>query len=142
MKNGDLEVMAVSWRSACRAARSRRRGWWGVIRRGVALGRGATVGCRWELARREWLIDPLLARSRSGWATRGQVRVAGVLEWLVVVEFCGEERTTRRAVTAAKARWPAGRSRTHRRVAGSNPGQDTTQMGTGQLVVIGDVELP
>ena len=46
--------------------------------------------------------------------SRGQVRADKVHERLVPMGFGGNERTTRRAVAAAKARWRAGHVRTYR----------------------------
>jgi transposase len=66
-------------------------------------------------ARRERLIDPFLAKVEE-WVDRsdGHVRADVVHERLVAVGFAGDERTTRRAVAEAKARWRAGRRRTYR----------------------------
>jgi transposase len=61
------------------------------------------------------LIDPFLDKIEE-WADRseGKVRADIVHERLVVMGFGGNERTTRRAVAAAKARWRAGHRRTYR----------------------------
>jgi transposase len=66
-------------------------------------------------ARRERLIDPFLAKVEE-WVDRskGRVRADVVHERLVAVGFAGDERTTRRAVAEAKARWRAGHQRTYR----------------------------
>lgn len=65
--------------------------------------------------RRERLIDPFLARVEE-WVDKseGSVRADVVHERLVVLGFAGDERTTRRAVAEAKARWRAGHRRTYR----------------------------
>jgi hypothetical protein len=65
--------------------------------------------------RRERLIDPFLAKVEE-WVdhSKGQIRADVVHERLVVVGFDGDERTTRRAVAEAKARWRAGHRRTYR----------------------------
>ena len=61
------------------------------------------------------LIDPFLEKIEE-WVDRskGQVRADKVHERLVPMGFGGNERTTRRAVAAAKARWRAGHARTYR----------------------------
>ena len=46
--------------------------------------------------------------------SEGKVRADIVHERLAVMGFGGIERTTRRAVAAAKARWRAGHRRTYR----------------------------
>jgi transposase len=46
--------------------------------------------------------------------SRGKIRADRVHERLVVMGFSGNERTTRRAVRAAKVAWRAGRRRTYR----------------------------
>jgi len=65
--------------------------------------------------RRERLIDPFLAKVEE-WVERsqGSVRADVAHERLVVLGFGGDERTTRRAVAEAKARWRAGHRRTYR----------------------------
>jgi hypothetical protein len=65
--------------------------------------------------RRARLIDPFLDKVEE-WVARsnGHVRADVVHERLVVVGFDGDERTTRRAVAEAKARWQAGHRRTYR----------------------------
>jgi hypothetical protein len=65
--------------------------------------------------RRERLIDPFLDKVEE-WVDRskGHVRADKVHERLVAVGFGGDERTTRRAVAEAKARWRAGHRRTYR----------------------------
>ena len=67
------------------------------------------------VVRRSRLIDPFLAKVEE-WVDRshGQVRADVVHERLVAVGFDGDERTTRRAVAEAKARWRAGHRRTYR----------------------------
>lgn len=74
------------------------------------LGRPVTA-----LAARPKLIDPFLGKIEE-WVDRskGQVRADKVHERLVPMGFGGTERTTRRAVAAAKARWRAGHGRTYR----------------------------
>jgi transposase len=74
--------------------------------------RGLPVG---GPGRRERLIDPFLDKVEE-WVDRskGHVRADVVHERLVAVGFGGDERTTRRAVAEAKARWRAGRRRTYR----------------------------
>ena len=66
-------------------------------------------------APRPKLIDPFLDKIEE-WVDRseGKVRADIVHERLAVMEFGGNERTTRRAVAAAKARWRAGHRRTYR----------------------------
>ena len=61
------------------------------------------------------LIDPYLGKVEE-WVDRseGKVRADVVHERLAVMGFGGNERTTRRAVAAAKARWRAGHRRTYR----------------------------
>jgi hypothetical protein len=61
------------------------------------------------------LIDPF-AEKVEEWVerSRGHVRADVVHERLVVVGFEGDERTTRRVVAEAKARWHAGHRRTYR----------------------------
>jgi len=61
------------------------------------------------------LIDPFLEKIEE-WVDRskGKVRADIAHERLVVMGFSGTERTTRRAVAAAKARWRAGNTRTYR----------------------------
>jgi transposase len=65
--------------------------------------------------RRERIIDPFLEKVEE-WVDRseGSVRADKVHEWLRVLGFEGDERTTRRAVAEAKARWRAGHARTYR----------------------------
>jgi transposase len=74
--------------------------------------RGLPMG---ESVRRERLIDPFLGKVEE-WVDRskGQVRADVVHERLVEVGFGGDERTTRRAVAEAKARWREGHQRTYR----------------------------
>jgi hypothetical protein len=66
-------------------------------------------------AGRERLIDPFLDKVEE-WVDRskGRVRADVVHERLLAVGFGGDERTTRRAVAEAKARWRAGHQRTYR----------------------------
>ena len=61
------------------------------------------------------LIDPFLDKIEE-WVDRseGKVRADVVHERLVAMGFTGNERTTRRAVAAARARWRAGHRRTYR----------------------------
>jgi hypothetical protein len=61
------------------------------------------------------LIDPFLDKVEE-WVERskGKVRADKVHERLAAMGFAGNERTTRRAVAAAKARWRAGHGRTYR----------------------------
>ncbi len=61
------------------------------------------------------LIGPFLDKIEE-WVERseGKVRAGKVHERLVPMGFGGNERTTRRAVAAAKARWRAGHRRTYR----------------------------
>jgi len=61
------------------------------------------------------LIDPFLGKVEE-WVDRsnGHVRADVVHERLLAVGFDGDERTTRRAVAEAKARWRAGHRRTYR----------------------------
>ena len=58
------------------------------------------------------LLDPFLEKIEE-WVDRskGQVRAGKVHERLVPMGFGGTERSTRRAVAAAKARWRAGHAR-------------------------------
>ena len=66
-------------------------------------------------APRAKLIDPFLEKIEE-WVDRskGKVRADISHERLVAMGFTGTERTTRRAVAAAKARWRAGNTRTYR----------------------------
>ena len=66
-------------------------------------------------ARRERIVDPFLDKIEE-WVDRseGAIRADKVHERLVVLGFGGDERTTRRAVHEAKARWRAGHRRTYR----------------------------
>jgi transposase len=61
------------------------------------------------------LLDPFLEKIEE-WVERskGQVRADKVHQWLVPMGFAGNERTTRRAVAAAKFRWRAGHVRAYR----------------------------
>ena len=61
------------------------------------------------------LIDPFLEKVEE-WVDRseGKVRADIAHERLVAMGFTGNERTTRRAVAVAKARWRAGHRRTYR----------------------------
>jgi len=65
--------------------------------------------------RRERIIDRYLPKIEE-WVDRseGAIRADKVHERLVVLGFDGDERTTRRAVAEAKARWRAGHRRTYR----------------------------
>ena len=60
------------------------------------------------------MIDPFLGKIEE-WVDRseGKVRADIVHERLAAMGFTGNERTTRRAVAAAKARWRAGHRRTY-----------------------------
>ena len=68
-----------------------------------------------EPAGRPKMIDPFLGKIEE-WVDRseGKVRADIVHERLAAMGFTGNERTTRRAVAAAKARWRAGHRRTYR----------------------------
>ena len=74
------------------------------------LGRPADVP-----APRPKLIDPFLEKVEE-WVDRseGKVRADVAHDRLVAMGFTGTERTTRRAVAVAKARWRAGNRRTYR----------------------------
>jgi transposase len=74
------------------------------------LGRPVT-----EPVPRPKLIDPFLGKVEE-WVERseGKVRADVVHERLAAMGFSGNERTTRRAVAAAKASWRAGHRRTYR----------------------------
>ncbi len=65
--------------------------------------------------RRPRLIDPFLDKIEE-WVDRseGKIRADVVHERLVPMGFAGDERTTRRAVAEAKARYRAGHRRTYR----------------------------
>lgn len=66
-------------------------------------------------ARREQLIDPFLAKVEE-WvdASHGKIRADVAHDKLVALGFEGSERTTRRAVAAAKKAWEKGRRRLYR----------------------------
>jgi transposase len=66
-------------------------------------------------APRPKLIDPFLEKIEE-WVdkSKGKVRADIAHERLVPMGFTGTERTTRRAVAVAKARWRAGNARTYR----------------------------
>jgi len=68
-----------------------------------------------EVARREQLIDPFLAKLEE-WveASHGKVRADVAHDKLVAMGYGGSERTTRRAVAAAKKSYVAGRRRIYR----------------------------
>ena len=68
-----------------------------------------------EPVARPKLIDPFLGKVEE-WVDRseGRVRADVVHERLAAMGFAGTERTARRAVAAAKARWRAGHRRTYR----------------------------
>jgi hypothetical protein len=68
-----------------------------------------------EPAGRPKMIDPFLDKIEE-WVDRseGKVRADIVHERLAAMGFTGNERTTRRAAAAAKARWRAGHRRTYR----------------------------
>jgi hypothetical protein len=61
------------------------------------------------------MLDPFLEKIEE-WVERseGKVRADKVHERLMPMGFGGNERTTRRAVAAAKARWRAGHVRAYR----------------------------
>jgi transposase len=66
-------------------------------------------------AARPKLIDPFLEKIEERVdRSKGKVRADKVHERLVPMGFTGTERTTRRAVAAAKTRWRAGHARTYR----------------------------
>ena len=66
-------------------------------------------------ARRDQLIDPYLAKVEE-WveASHGKVRADVAHDKLVMLGYTGSERTTRRAVAAAKLAHRDGRRRTYR----------------------------
>ncbi len=65
--------------------------------------------------RRERIIDPFQAKIEEMVdSSEGLIRADKVHERIVVLGFDGDERTTRRAVHEAKARWRAGHRRTYR----------------------------
>ena len=80
----------------------------------VCAGPGSGPG-RTTPAPRAKLIDPFLEKIEE-WVDRskGKVRADISHDRLVAMGFTGTERTTRRAVAAAKARWRAGNIRTYR----------------------------
>ncbi len=117
MKKDDREIMNIleafdltgSAHSAARLAGCDPK----TVRHWVAQrDRGLPVG---GPGRRERLVDPFLGKVEE-WVDRskGHVRADVVHERLVAVGFDGDERTTRRAVAEAKARWRAGHQRTYR----------------------------
>ena len=65
--------------------------------------------------RRDQLIDPYLAKLEE-WmeASKGKVRADVAHDKLVALGYPGSERTTRRAVAAARKSWQAGNRRVHR----------------------------
>jgi hypothetical protein len=65
--------------------------------------------------RREMLVDPYREKLEE-WVdrSRGRVRADVAHEKLIVLGYTGSERTTRRAVSEAKAAYRAGRRRVHR----------------------------
>jgi hypothetical protein len=65
--------------------------------------------------RRDQLIDPFLAKLEE-WmeASKGKVRADVAHDKLVALGYGGSERTTRRAVAAARKSWLAGNRRVHR----------------------------
>ena len=117
------------------------------------LGRPVT-----EPVARPKLIDPFPGKVEE-WAERskGKVRAGKVHERLAAMGFAGTERTTRRAVAAARARWRAGHHRTYRpwitepglwlqwdwgvRAAGAGPGRDAAG-DAAVLRVAGVVAVP
>lgn len=71
--------------------------------------------CPDERPRRPMAIDPLLDKVEE-WVerSRGRIRADVVHDKLVAMGFTGSERTTRRAVAAAKRAWRAGNRRVFR----------------------------
>jgi hypothetical protein len=68
-----------------------------------------------EPGRRDRIIDPFQAKIEELVdLSEGLIRADKVHERIVVLGFTGDERTTRRAVHEAKARWKAGHRRTYR----------------------------
>jgi hypothetical protein len=65
--------------------------------------------------RRDQLIDPFLEKLEE-WveASKGRIRADVCHDKLVAMGYEGSERTTRRAVAAARKAWRAGRRRVHR----------------------------
>jgi hypothetical protein len=65
--------------------------------------------------RREMLVDPYREKLEE-WVdrSRGRVRADVAHEKLIVLGYTGSERTSRRAVSEAKAAYRAGRRRVHR----------------------------
>jgi transposase len=69
----------------------------------------------WASAARPKLIDSFLAKVEELVDnSKGKIRADIVHKRLVAMGFVGTERTTRRAVAAAKSAWRAGRRRTYR----------------------------
>jgi hypothetical protein len=67
------------------------------------------------VSRRPRLIDPFLDKVEElVERSEGKIRADKVHERLVPMGFAGDQRTTRRAVAGAKARWRAGHQRTYR----------------------------
>ncbi len=73
------------------------------------------TGTLGETARRPQVIDPFLAKLEE-WveASKGKVRADVAHDKLVAMGYAGSERTTRRAVAAAKKAYVAGRRRIYR----------------------------
>jgi len=73
------------------------------------------AGTLGEVARRDQLIDPFLDKLEE-WveASNGKVRADVAHDKLVAMGYAGSERTTRRAVAAAKKAYVAGRRRIYR----------------------------
>jgi hypothetical protein len=73
------------------------------------------AGSLGEAARRDQLIDPFLAKLEE-WveASKGKVRADVAHDKLVALGYPGSERTTRRAVAAARKAYVAGRRRIYR----------------------------
>ncbi len=68
-----------------------------------------------EPGRRERIIDPFQPKIEEMVdQSQGLIRADKVHERLAVLGFSGDERTTRRAVAEAKARWKSGHRRTYR----------------------------
>ena len=85
-----------------------------TVRRYVAR-RDAGGGDSLDPARRAKLIDGFVSKVEELVDTsRGRIRADRVHERLLAMGYSGTERTTRRAVAAAKTAWRAGRRRTYR----------------------------
>jgi transposase len=85
-----------------------------TVKRYVAL-RDAGGGDAFTPAPRPKLVDAFLSKVEElVESSRGRIRADKVHERLVAMGFVGTERTTRRAVAAAKTAYRAGRRRTYR----------------------------